>query len=143
MLGKRWIVKFYQESENLQGEEFSKHLLSFIKQNYALNAQTKIFGATDGDVGLKAIINSLPKAIPVLSKFHYTRNKKYLSRMQFNAYVNNNQKGIKSWKKRGCIGYSAESDVWHILKKHTKGRTLSQLAINNYLKVGGVEIMNF
>lgn len=140
LVGKKYSAQLYKEGEKLLGQRYGERLQMWISQHYNTTSQTEHLGATDGDRGLKRIVRSLPNAVPIHSKYHYKRNKKYLAEEKWKVYVKNNKEGVENWKRKDCFGYSAESDIWHKLKSVTTGKVLSERALVNFLESSGVEV---
>ena len=74
--------------------------------------------------------------VPVASKFHASRN-------EFDkSYMEGIKEGVNNWKDPDCLGYSAEGDIFRVLKSRLDAgnRIFSLYAYKKMLRWDGKHI---
>ena len=107
---KRIFVELYRPGDDVDTPEYTERLMKWLGKNYDLKEGVREFGATDGAPVLKKIVSLINNNVPVASKFHASRNEFY------KAYMEGIREGVNNWKDPDCLGYSAEGDIFRVLK---------------------------
>lgn len=134
---KKVFVKLYEPGEIVDSYRYTERLQDWLNRNYEVKGDTRIFGATDGASSLKKIVSFINNNVPIASRFHASRNEfdKY--------YMEGIKEGVSNWKDPDCLGYSAEGDIFRVLKKRlgTGQRILSIYVYKKMLRWDGIHVV--